>query len=159
MNWSEIGHEFLNTWLPHIVRFAQLLAASFTVIVWFKLRKIEKRYLFKAQHNTWSKQLTDLATDLRKNAQAIDEQIEHVYQKLAEAEAIVASIERAGLPELKTKVSGCNKALKEIYVYDYVIFKGHRRKPTADEIWKINAELHGLSTAVKDFGKELNWRA
>lgn len=151
--------EIFGEWFPDIVRLAQLIAAGFTVTVWFKLKEIERRFLFKSQHRVWSKQLTKLAIDLRKNASDIDGQQADIYRNLAEAEVIVATVKRAKLAELALQIIDCNQALSKGYESRFLILKGGRKAPSADELWKINAALHGLSTAVMTLGKELNWKS
>lgn len=153
--WQFILNNY-QTYSADVLKVLQFIAASFSIFVFFKLRRIEKRYLFKATGRNFIQTIANFAKELIENRNAPNE----IYRLLPQIEATIKSIKRMKITELEENVNICEHHLNISYKKRFKLFKTNMRiLPTENAIWLLHGELHGLSTAIKDLQKENSWRS
>lgn len=153
--WQLISNIYLN-YSSEVLKVFQFIAAIIAIFVFFKLRRIEKRYLFKATWKNTSKKIATYATELLKNK---NDSIE-IYRLLPEIEATILSTKRIGISEIDRQIKLCEDCLNSSYQKKFKIFQSKTRvMPSQDNIWRLHGELHGLSTAIKNLQSENSWRS
>lgn len=147
--------QLYDSYFSDLLKITQFAAAILSLFVFLKLRKIEKKYLFKSSSKIFSNKIQTLATELKNNIKNSNE----LYRILAEIESTLTSIDRLQISDLKPDIKKCKSHLKKSYKkYLYFFNTSERKLPIKRDIWRLHGDLHGLATSINDIKHENDWK-
>ncbi|MDI9333514.1 MAG: hypothetical protein QM533_03985 [Cytophagales bacterium] len=151
-------HSLFSEHWSWVVKSIQILAALFSLKIWWRLRTVESRYLLRTHHKKTAKNIADLAGQLRPIAANPEQHVKELFQIHAALVSDVGAVKRLKIKELNLSIQSCEKSLSFGFRWSFYWIKGQRKLMTTNQIWELHATTHSLAAEMKNVMNELNWR-
>jgi hypothetical protein len=157
-------HIFLSDYSVAIVRLIQIAGGLVSLLVWWKLRRIEKKYLFVARSKDTKNQIAQSSKLIFECVKSTDfSNAQNYYHALVSSETTLKRVLKISPKEVSLEISKCDEVILRFYSKSFVPFRRGTLLPfdqqRKNDLWELQARMSSLETLINNLSKDQVWRS